>query len=63
MSRRGIQQWASDGNDPPEEIFSDDYVNHQESDVEGGVTTKNLHAWKELVRSYHRAFTGSTVRV
>ena len=33
MSRRGIQQWASDGNDPPEEIFSDDYVNHQESDV------------------------------
>ena len=31
----------------------------QEPDVEGGVTSKSLDAWKELVAGYHDAFSSS----
>ena len=63
MSARALQEWASERPDMPEELFSDDYVIHQDPDVEGGTTPRSLHSWRELVSGYHRAFTSSTVHI
>ncbi len=63
MSRRAIEMWASDNLERPEDIFAKSYVNHQEPDVEGGISDKGLEAWKELLRGYHESFSGSRVRV
>jgi len=35
MSRRAIGMWTSNNSDRPEDIFAENYVNHQEPDVEG----------------------------
>jgi predicted ester cyclase len=63
LARRALEMWASDNNDKPEDVFSADYLNHQEPDVAGGVTAKDLAAWKELVGGYLAAFSPSTVRI
>jgi len=63
LSRRAIQMWASDNSDAPETIIAQDYINHQESDVEGGVSGRSLKAWKDLVGGYHSAFSNSKVKV
>ncbi len=63
MSRRALEMWASNNPDRPEDIFSEGYVNHQESDVEGGVSTRSLESWKELVRDYHDAFSNSKIQI
>lgn len=62
-SRRAIEMWASNHSDRPEDIFADNYINHQEPDVEGGVSTKDLKAWIELVNDYHGSFSDSKVHV
>ena len=63
LSRRALGMWASINSDLPEDIFAGNYVNHQEPDVEGGVTSKSLDAWKELVAGYRDAFSSSKVVV
>lgn len=63
MSRRAIELWASNNSDSPHDIFSDNYINHQEPDVEGGVSDKSLEAWKNLVKGYHNSFSNSKVLV
>ncbi len=63
MSRRAIGMWSSNNSDKPEDIFAENYVNHQEPDVEGGVSDKSLEAWKELVSGYHKSFSNSKVLV
>lgn len=63
LSRRAIQMWASDNPEAPETLFTQDYINHQESDVEGGVSRRSLEAWKDLVGGYHKAFSNSRVKV
>ena len=63
LARRAIAMWASHNSDRAEEIFSEDYVNHQELDVRGGVSTRSLEAWKELVRGHHHAFARSETSV
>ncbi len=63
LSRRAIQMWASDNSEAPETIIAQNYINHQESDVEGGVSSLSLEAWKDLVGGYHSAFSNSKVKV
>ena len=63
MSRRSIEMWSSNNSERPEDIFTENYINHQEPDVEGGTSDKSLEAWKELVSGYHEAFSDSKVRV
>lgn len=63
LSRRAIEMWSSNNNDKPEDVFTADYINHQEPDVESGISSKNLEVWKELVSEYHKAFSDSKVRV
>jgi predicted ester cyclase len=63
MARRSLGMWASDSPDRPEDVFSEDYVNHQEPDVKGGVSDKDLKAWKALVDEFHQGFSRSALRV
>jgi predicted ester cyclase len=63
LARRALGMWASDNDDKPEEVFSANYLNHQEPDVAGGVTAKDIAAWKELVGGYLAAFSPSKVRI
>jgi predicted ester cyclase len=59
MARRANAIWASGNSDRLEDIFTDGYVNHQEPDIEGGVSAKNLQVYKELLARYHSTFSGS----
>ncbi len=63
MSRRALDMWASDNSDRSEDIFAESYVNHQEPDVEGGISARSLGTWKELVSGYHTSFSDSRSRV
>jgi predicted ester cyclase len=63
MARRSLGMWASHSPDQPEDVFSPDYVNHQEPDVRGTVSAKNLDSWKALVAEFHQAFSKSSMRV
>jgi predicted ester cyclase len=63
FSRRALEMWASNNSDRPEEIFTENYVNHQEPDVEGGISDKDLETWKALVTDFHKSFSGSEVRI
>ena len=63
MSRRSLEMWASNHTGKPEDIFAKNYVNHQEPDVQGGVSDKNLETWKQLVSDYHKAFSNSKIRI
>jgi len=60
---REIQMWASDNSDTPEDFIAENYVNHQEPYVEGGVVGVSLEAWKDLLKGYHHAFSKSNVNV
>ena len=61
LSRRAIEMWSSNNNGRPEDLFTVDYINHQEPDVEGGSSSKNLEEWKKLVGEYHKSFSDSRV--
>ncbi|MEM7446241.1 MAG: ester cyclase [Pseudomonadota bacterium] len=63
LARRSIEMWAGDNNDKPEEVFSADYANHQESDVRGGVRTRDLQSWKDVVAQHHVGFPDLAVTV
>ena len=63
LARRANELWASDNSDDADAIFSADYVNHQESDVAGGVSARSLEEWKALVAGHHAAFGESKTRV
>ena len=63
FSRRALEMWASNNSGRPEEIFTENYVNHQEPDVEGGISDKDLEVWKALVTDYYKSFSDSEVRI
>lgn len=56
LSRRALEMWGSDNTDDPDAILAADYINHQESDVEGGVSARRLSEWKALVDGHRWAF-------
>jgi predicted ester cyclase len=63
ISRRALEMWASNDPERPENVYAGNYVNHQEPDVEGGISDKNLANWKELLSGFHKAFPDSKIRV
>ena len=63
LSRRSLEMWGSNHADKPEDVFAKTYVNHQQSDAKGGVTTIDLAGWKAMVAENHRAFSDFTVRI
>jgi len=63
LARRANEMWASGNVDVVEDIFAADYVNHQESDVAGGISDRDLASWKALVAGHHAAFSNARTRV
>lgn len=63
LSRRAIEMWASDTFDMADETFAENYVNHQEPDVEGGIKGLDLTAWKDLAGPFHSAFPDAAVEI
>ncbi|MGF1472867.1 MAG: ester cyclase [Rubrobacteraceae bacterium] len=63
VSRRSLEMWASGNSDDPDEIFVEDYVNHQEPDLEGGVSEKSLEDWKALLDTHEDSFSDFEVRI
>jgi len=63
LARRSLEMWASDNTDRPEDIFAETYVNHQESDAKGGVSSLDLAGWKAVVEDNRRAFSDFQVRI
>ena len=59
MARRANAIWASGNSDKFADIFIEGYLNHQEPDVAGGVSSKSLGVYKELLAGYHAAFSNS----
>lgn len=63
MSRHALGMWGSDNTCRAKDIFATNYINHQEPDVEGGVSSKSLEEWKKLVSDYHNSFSDSHVKI
>ena len=63
LARRSLEMWASDNTDRPEDVFAETYVNHQESDAKGGVSSLDLAGWKAVVEDNRRAFSDFQVRI
>jgi predicted ester cyclase len=63
VSRGLLELWASVHEGKPEDLVTPGYVNHQEPDVDGGISVKDLAEWKELLTAYHESFSNSTVRI
>ncbi|MEZ5787373.1 MAG: ester cyclase [Xanthobacteraceae bacterium] len=62
LARRSLDMWGSGNTDVPEEVFAENYVNHQES-AAGSVTALDLAGWKAVVAENHRAFSDFQVTI
>ena len=63
LARRSLEMWASGNSDNPADVFAETYVNHQESDTEGQLTSLDLEGWKGVVRDNHSAFSNFKVEI
>jgi len=64
LSRALLMRWSSEGGSlQPEEIFSDDYVNHQEPDAAGELSDNTFEEYLAIVETYRRGFPESEVRI
>jgi predicted ester cyclase len=63
LSRRSLEMWGSGNADKPDEVFAEDYVNHQESAAAGNVKALDLAGWKAVVAENHRAFSDFQVTI
>lgn len=62
-SRHALEMWSSNKADRSEEVFGENYVNHQEPDIRGGVSNINLKGWKDLVNGFHKSFSNAQLEV
>jgi steroid delta-isomerase-like uncharacterized protein len=56
LARRAIGLWTQGNTDSPEQIFTNDYVNHQQHHPDSAEAIRGLDAWKEFISMFHRAF-------
>ena len=63
LARRSLEMWASGNKDTPDDVFAPAYVNHQEPDAEGDVTSVDLAGWKDIVAECRNAFSDFQVEV
>jgi len=63
MARESLALWASDSTGRAEDIFSPNYLNHQEPAAAGGVKGVDLKGWKAIVAENHKAFSDFNVAV
>lgn len=63
LAQRSLEMWASNAADNPDEIFSKDYVNHQEPYAAGSVASVGLDGWMAIVTENHTAFSDFQVEI
>ncbi len=63
LARRANGLWGSDSTDKAEDIFAADYVNHQESHIEGEVEAIDLKQWKALVANHIANLSPASTRI
>ncbi|MCP4781700.1 MAG: ester cyclase [Hyphomicrobium sp.] len=63
LSRRSLNMWLGNNTDNPEDVFAQNYVNHQEPNAEGGVKSIDLQGWKDVVHENNRAFSDFQVKI
>ena len=49
MARESLELWSADAKGTAEDVFSPNYLNHQEPAAVGGVKGVNLDGWKAIV--------------
>ncbi len=57
MARESLELWSSDAKGKAENVFSPNYLNHQEPAAVGGVEGVDLEGWKAIVAECHTAFS------
>ena len=57
LAQASLELWRSDSSVDPDDVFSKDYVNHQEPDAAGGISRKDLAEWKDMVDGFQEAFS------
>ncbi len=55
VSRRALEMWSSNNPERFEDVYAENYINHQEPDVEEGISDKDLSGWKELIGGFRKA--------
>jgi len=63
LARRSLELWVGGNADNPDEVFSADYLNHQEPLAAGGAKGVDLAGWKEIVTGCHHAFPDLKVTI
>jgi predicted ester cyclase len=63
VSQRALEMWSRNNLEGAEEIYADNYINHQEPDVEGGISEKSLAKWKELLSDFQKAFSNKEMHI
>lgn len=63
LSARSIEMWSTGDVDMVGETFTEDYINHQQPDVDGGVESLTLDEWTKALKGYRQSFPETTVEV
>lgn len=63
LARASLELWSIDSAGKAEDIFTPDYLNHQEPAAVGGVKGVTLDGWKAIVAENHAAFSDLDVKV
>ena len=63
MARESLELWSSDAKGKAENVFSPNYLNHQEPTAVGGVKGVDLEGWKAIVAECHTAFSDFDVAI
>ena len=63
MARESLELWSSDAKGKAENVFSPNYLNHQEPAAVGGVKGVDLEGWKAIVVECHTAFSDFDVAI
>jgi len=56
LARRAIELWTQGSKENLEQIFANDYINHQQHHAGSADAIRGLDAWKQFVSSFHQAF-------
>jgi len=62
LSRAVLMLWSSDSTGKPDDIFSNDYLNHQEPDAAGDLSDNTLKDYLAIIDGYRKGFSQSEVR-
>ncbi|MEM8729888.1 MAG: ester cyclase [Pseudomonadota bacterium] len=63
LSAQSLAFWGPGDLGRVTEVFTDNYTNHQEPDVDGGPKSIDLKEWTDTVASFREAFPATKVEI